>query len=333
MRTGEHFMLGFRGFELPDWLLAFEARFGLGGVLLFDRDMTRDGGPRNVASKDQVTALCAAVHALPSRPLVCVDQEGGLVRRLKPDHGFVDLPSAKALSALPELEARAALAASLGEMHDVGIDLDLAPVIDLDLNPANPNIGAVERSFSPDPLEVVRGARLWFEAARAVGLQLCLKHYPGLGSARTDSHAELTDVTDSLESREVDLFAQLASEVPGDAVLVSHAVHRGWDADWPASVSPAILRPLREARPDTLLVSDDLQMRGLPCPTAEAVTRALQAGIDFVCIGNNLDYEPEVCVAAAEAAAALVEHADTAERLAASRERIAQRKRAAAVGR
>ena len=323
-------MLGFRGFELPDWLLAFEDRFGLGGILLFDRDMSRDGGPRNVASKEQVAELCAQAHALPSRPLVCVDQEGGRVRRLKVEHGFAPLPSAAELSRLSDAEARAILATSLGEMRAVGVDLDLAPVVDIDLNPSNPNIGAIERSFSANVDEVRRCARLWFEAGREAGLLLCLKHYPGLGSARTDSHAELTDVTDTLEASETKLFEELAAEVPGEAVLVSHAKHRGWDPEWPSSVSPRVVRPLREARPEALLVSDDLQMRGLPCDTREATMRSLSAGIDLVCIGNNLGHEPELCVEAALEVERLAEDERAGPALRVGRDRIALRKQAAA---
>jgi hypothetical protein len=82
-RPGEQFLLGFRGLALPDWLRAFEAEHGLGGVILFDRDVQL-GGLRNVESPAQLRALCVEVHALPSRPLVFVDQEGGRVLRLKP---------------------------------------------------------------------------------------------------------------------------------------------------------------------------------------------------------------------------------------------------------
>ena len=86
-RVGEHFMLGFHGFAVPDWVREFEREFGLGGLILFDRDVAR-GGPRNIEGPEQVRALCAEIHALDSRPLVFIDQEGGKVRRLKPAAGF-----------------------------------------------------------------------------------------------------------------------------------------------------------------------------------------------------------------------------------------------------
>ena len=106
MRVGELFMLGFRGTHLPDWLLEFEAEYGLGGVILFDYDVPTRTRGRNIESPEQVAALCAEVHALPSRPLVFIDQEGGRVRRLATELGFAPLPSARTFASLPLAERR-----------------------------------------------------------------------------------------------------------------------------------------------------------------------------------------------------------------------------------
>ncbi len=329
VRAGEHFLLGFRGLAVPEWLRAFAAEHRLGGVILFDRDLQR-GGVRNVESPEQVRALCAEVHALPGRPLVFVDQEGGKVRRLKAAAGFAELPSARAFAALPEAEARALAAASCAEMKALGIDFDLAPVVDLDTNPDNPNIGKIERAFSGDAAEVRRCARLFGEAARAAGLGLCVKHYPGLGGARTDSHLALTDLSGLVSREQEELFYELAGELPGGAALISHGFVREWDAACPASISPAAVARFRAARPDTLLITDDVQMRGLQgaAGTIDAALRALAAGVDLVCIGNNLLAQAEECIEAACAARERAQgDAGFAAQLAASRERIAARKR------
>jgi len=331
-RAGEHFMLGFRGLALPEWLRAFEREHGLGGVILFDRDVQL-GGVRNVESPAQVRALCAEVHALPSRPLVFVDQEGGKVRRLKPAAGFAELPSARAFAALPDAEARRIAAASCAEMKALGIDYDLAPVVDLDSNPENPNIGKIERAFSADAAEVRRCAQIFGAAARAAGLGLCVKHFPGLGGARTDSHLALTDLSGLIAPEQERLFTELAGELPGRAALFSHGFVREWDARRPASISPAAVARFRAAQPDALLMTDDLQMQGLQgaAGTVDAVVQALAAGIDLVCIGNNLLAQADECV---EAACAVreraVRDARFASQLATSRERIAARKRFAA---
>jgi beta-N-acetylhexosaminidase len=309
LRIGELFLLGFRGTRLPAWLIDFERAFGLGGVLLFDRDVQTGAALRNVESPAQLRALCDEVHALPSRPLVCIDQEGGRVRRLKPERGFAELPSARAFARLDAAEARRLAEASFAEMKSLGIDFDLAPVVDLDVNPANPNIGALERSFSADPAVVRRCVLTLDAAARRVGLGLCLKHYPGLGGAWTDSHAELTDISACVSDAEVALFVELAAQVAGSAILLSHGMAKQWDPAWPVSISAAAIGALRRALPDALLITDDLQMQGLRafCSTLEAARRALAAGVDLVCIGNNLLAEEGECVQAAASLAALAE--------------------------
>lgn len=327
-RVGEHFMLGFRGLSLPDWLREFAREFGLGGVILFDRDLEL-GGIRNVESPAQVRALCGEVHALPGRPLVFVDQEGGRVRRLKAAAGFAELPSARAFAALPEDEARGLAAASCAEMKSLGIDFDLAPVVDLDTNPDNPNIGKIERSYSPDAREVARCSRIFGDAARAVGLGLCVKHFPGLGGARTDSHLALTDLTGLVTADQEDLFYTLVAELPGAAALFSHGFVGEWDANFPVSISPTAVARFRAQRPDALLITDDLQMQGLQgaSTTDAAVACALEAGLDLLCIGNNLLAQSGECL---EIAGRLRERAlgdvSLAARLARSRARIAERK-------
>jgi beta-N-acetylhexosaminidase len=329
-RVGELFLLGFRGLTVPAWLAGFERAFGLGGAILFDVDVASRTPGRNVRSPDQLKALCAELHALPSRPLVFVDQEGGRVRRLKPACGFVDLPAARDFARLPEAARRELATRACAEMAALGIDVDLAPVVDLASNPANPNIAALGRSFSDDPGEVRRNVAIWCEAARGVGLGLCLKHFPGLGGATTDSHLELTDVTGTFGPEQLALFFDLWREVPGGAVLLSHGLVRDWDPAWPVSVSQGGVGALRRRAPDALLVTDDLQMQGLQrrCGTVEACLRAVRAGVDLLCICNNLLAQEAECV---EAARRLEEEAARdaalAERIAAAQERVAARKR------
>jgi beta-N-acetylhexosaminidase len=327
LRAGELFMLGFRGTRVPEWLRRFEAAHGLGGVILFDYDVPTRTRGRNVESPAQVAALCAELHALPSQPLVFVDQEGGQVRRLKSELGFAPLPSARAFARLPAEERRALARASFCEMRSLGIDFALAPVIDADTNPDNPNIGAIERSFSVDLAVIRENAELLADVARECGLQLCLKHYPGLGGAVVDSHAELTELDGRFDAEQEALFGELAPSLPGRAVLLSHGLVRSWDADWPVSISAVAIQRLRRSAPELLLVSDDLQMEGLRrCSSLEqACVRGARAGLDLLCIGNNLRYEED----AAETAAAAIERELDAAALAGAIARVAERKRVA----
>ena len=301
MRVGELFILGFFGKTLPVWLQQFAARYGLGGAVLFDYSCRTQQYDNNIESPAQVQRLCAEIAALPSGPMVFIDQEGGLVRRLKESRGFAPLPSAKEFNQLAPDRKRAILTASFAEMRRLGIHYDFAPVIDVDYNPENPNIGRIKRSFSADVAEVEANALLASEVARALRIGLCLKHFPGIGGAVVDSHQEFMDISDALRDEQEELFYSLAPKMFGDAVLVSHAIVRQWGSDNPMTLSAAGLGRLRSRLPDTLLVTDDMQMQGLQkaMGTREASLRSLKAGMDMVCIGNNLfDQEQEMATIA-----------------------------------
>jgi beta-N-acetylhexosaminidase len=301
MTIGELFILGFFGKTVPSWLKEFAGRYGLGGVILFDYSCQTREYDNNIDSPEQLRALCAEIAALPSAPMVFIDQEGGLVRRLKDSRGFASLPSAKEFNHLAPDQKRAVLTASFAEMRRLGIHYDFAPVIDVDYNPDNPNIGRIKRSYSADIAEVKANALLASEVARAQRIGLCLKHFPGIGGAVVDSHQEFMDISDALRPEQEELFYSLAPKMFGDAVLVSHAIVRQWDSDNPMTLSAAGLGRLRSRLPDTLLVTDDMQMQGLQkaMGTREASLRSLKAGMDMVCIGNNLfDQEQEMATIA-----------------------------------
>jgi beta-N-acetylhexosaminidase len=290
MQVGELFILGFFGKTVPDWLKQFAARFGLGGVILFDYSVRTRQYDNNIESPGQLRALCAEIARLPSSPLLFIDQEGGLVRRLKDTRGFAPLPSAKDFNLLPPKEKRAILAASLHELRSLGIRYNFAPAIDVDYNPDNPNIGRIKRSYSADIGEVEANALLMSEVAREARIGLCLKHFPGIGGADVDSHRDFMDISDALYPEQEALFHALAPRMFGDAVLVSHAIVRQWDPDNPATLSPAAIGRLRAHLPETLLITDDMQMQGLQkaLGTRAASLQSLRAGIDMLCIGNNL---------------------------------------------
>ena len=301
MPVGELFILGFFGKTVPGWLKEFAARYGLGGVILFDYSCRTQQYDNNIESPEQVQRLCGEIAALPSRPMVFIDQEGGLVRRLKESLGFAPLPSAKEFNHLAPDQKRAILTASFAEMRRLGIHYDFAPVVDVDYNPDNPNIGRIKRSFSADIAEVEANALLASEVARAQRIGLCLKHFPGIGGAVVDSHQEFMDISDALRDEQEELFYSLAPKMFGDAVLVSHAIVRQWDPDRPMTLSTAGLGRFRQRLPDTLLVTDDMQMQGLQkaLGTREASLQSLKAGMDMLCIGNNLfDQEQEMAAIA-----------------------------------
>ena len=329
MPIGELFILGFFGKTVPVWLKQFAARYGLGGVILFDYSCRTQQYDNNIESPEQVQRLCAEISALPSAPMVFIDQEGGLVRRLKESRGFAPLPSAKEFNHLAQDEKRAILTASFAELRRLGIYYDFAPVIDVDYNPENPNIGKIKRSYSADIAEVEANALLTGEVARARRIGLCLKHFPGIGGALVDSHQEFMDISDALRDEQEELFYSLAPKMFGDAVLVSHAIVRQWDRDHPMTLSAAGLGRLRKRLPDTLLITDDMQMQGLQkaLGTREAILQSLKAGIDMLCIGNNLfDQEQEMAAIAEYVERSLCEKTLSGSAIEKSVARVAKRK-------
>jgi beta-N-acetylhexosaminidase len=137
--------------------------------------------------------------------------------------------------------------------------------------------------------------------ARAQRVGLCLKHFPGIGGAAVDSHQEFMDISDGFVPEQEELFYSLAPKMFGDAVLVSHAIVRQWDKDRPMTLSAPGLGRLRQRLPETLLITDDMQMQGLQkaLGTREASLQSLKAGMDMLCIGNNLfDQEHEMAAIA-----------------------------------
>lgn len=329
MQIGELFILGFFGKTIPAWLQEFAGRYGLGGVILFDYSCQTQQYDNNIESPEQVRRLCAEIARLPSNPMVFIDQEGGLVRRLKEGRGFAPLPSAKEFNHLAEDQKRKILTASFAEMRQLGIHYDFAPVIDVDYNSDNPNIGKVKRSYSADIAEVEANALLAGEVAREQRIGLCLKHFPGIGGALVDSHREFMDISDALTPEQEELFYALAPKMFGDAVLVSHAIVRQWDHDHPMTLSAAGLGRLRKRLPETLLITDDMQMQGLQkaLGTREASLQSLRAGIDMLCIGNNLfDQEHEMAGTAEYIRQALRDGTLTEAAIGRSIERVRRRK-------
>ena len=293
-------LVGFRGSTADEAsaTVADIRDLGLGGVVLFDFD-TPTGRPlRNVVSPAQLTELVGALReAAGERPLiVAVDEEGGQVARLDPDHGFPATLSAAELGARNDPALTQARATEIATtLRGVGIDLNLAPVVDLNLNPANPIIGALERSFGVDPDLVVEQAEAFVAAHREVGVRTALKHFPGHGSATADTHLGVVDVTSVWQAVELEPFRRLVTGGLTDAVLTAHVFNANLDPEHPATLSrPIVTGLLREQLGwDGVVISDDMQMGAIRAQYGypEAIALAIEAGIDLLTIANQQVYE------------------------------------------
>ena len=298
MMIGSMLMLGFRGADLPpgDPFLAQVRAGHVGHVILFDRDVTT-GGERNITSPRQLRQLTASLRAASPGPLlIAVDQEGGRVRRLKPQKGFADLPSAQSMGAGQPDKTRA-IARQLGrELAGLGISVNLAPVADVNSNPANPAIGALERSFSPNPALVAAHALAFGQGLAQQGVIPCLKHFPGQGGAQKDSHLGLTDITRCWNAKsDLAPYAQAFAKGWPGMVMLGHLFHTGLDGNYPATLSHAVVADLLRGRMGWrgVIISDDMQMKAIAdhYGLEQAVLLAVNAGVDILLFGNNLYWD------------------------------------------
>jgi beta-N-acetylhexosaminidase len=299
-RIARLLVVGFRGLRVApdDWIAQAIAVDGLGGVILFDKD--RVEARRNIRTKQQLTNLVNDVRTLaPARELiVAIDQEGGLVTRLSPTYGFPAVASEAAIGAKSEAEVRAWADGLAATLADVGVNLNLAPVVDLNSNPKNPAIGALGRAFSADPAVVARDAAIDIQAHRMAGVRTTLKHFPGLGSATSNTDFGVADVTATWTQQELDPYRTLLGQGLVDVIMAGHVVNGQIDPAAPASLSRGTVTDLlrNELGWDGLVITDDLQAGAITKAfgAEDAVALALDAGNDLLLFANQQVYDPDV---------------------------------------
>lgn len=296
-------VIGFRGLTADEArpMLRQVSDLGLGGVVLFSVDQPT-GGPRNVESPEQLAALVGALQSAARLAplLVAIDQEGGRVARLGPNHGFPPPPrSAAELGRLDDLAITRAEARAAAEvLAAAGISLNLAPVVDLAVDPDNPIIAAVDRSFGLDPVLVAAQAGAFIDGHHEIGLRCTVRHFPGHGSSSGDTHLGVVDVTATWTDAELEPFASLVGDGRADAVLTAHVFNARLDPNHPATLSRATITGiLREQLGwDGAVLSDDMQMGAIRDAYGyeESVALAIEAGIDLLVVANQRVYEPDV---------------------------------------
>ncbi len=286
-KIGQLFMVGFMGTSVTADLAAFLKEYQPGGVILFSR---------NLESIEQIVDLTNDLqrHSPRSPLLISIDQEGGRVSRLP--KGFTIFPPCEVLGRCNSTElAYAAAATTAKELRAVGINMNMAPVLDVNSNPNNPVIG--DRAFGTSP-ELVSELAL----ATAAGLQdhkvvACGKHFPGHGDTNADSHKELPVVDasrDRLEAVEFPPFRRAASAGVA-TMMTAHVLYRALDEQLPATLSPVIITKLlrQELTYDGVVLTDDLEMHAIVdhYGTGEAAVRAFHAGCDVLLICKDCDRE------------------------------------------
>jgi beta-N-acetylhexosaminidase len=306
-KIGQMLLVGFRGTSAETASRALDDIRGrsLGGVVLFSTDQPTGDPVRNIVSPSQLATLTAALQAAAGESeaavplIVAVDEEGGQVARLDPAHGFPDTESAAELGDRNDADhTRAAGRRIATTLRDAGVNLNLAPVVDLDVNPDNPIIGALDRSFGADPELVVRQARAFVRGHQQVGVLTALKHFPGHGSSTGDSHLGVVDVSDTWSAVELQPYRQLIPDGLADSILTAHVFNAQLDPEHPATLSSATINGLLrgELGYDGVVISDDMQMGAIrqAYGDPDAVRLALLAGVDMLTIANQQVFEAQI---------------------------------------
>lgn len=278
-RLGELFIMGFNGTELADDTSAFISQARIGGIILFTP---------NYENPAQVTTLINQVQECRGGDLplwITVDHEGGKVQRFKT--GFTRLPEADTIAKKDSPKLLFELSEMVAaELKAVGINVNFAPVADINSNPMNPVIG--NRAYGNDEDTVSKMVSAFVRGHLHQGVQPCVKHFPGHGDTTVDSHFALPKVTDSLDSLREREFKPFVKAFKSGCrwVMTAHLMNSNLDPDFPATLSKKTLTALLrdEMRYTGLIISDDLEMKAIAdhYGPEEAPRLAIEAGCDLL---------------------------------------------------
>lgn len=287
--------------KLKDWLAHDD---GIGALILFDYDLKRQVFDKNIKDLKQLKKLNQDIKTFyqakhPNAPQVwlSIDVEGGKVDRLSKLESYSKLISPKKIASLSQEERNQYWSNHALLLQELNIDLNFAPVVDLDLSPHEGIFGPLERCFSDDPIIVAKMASDYIQILNQHHILACLKHFPGHGSARGDSHLDFVEVSDTFNFEELKPY-QLIQGQPNllYSVMTAHVINRQLDSTGiPATLSKNILSDLlrTEFGFQGIIISDDLQMKAISkyYSRKEALMKTFQSGSDMVIFGNQLGWD------------------------------------------
>lgn len=306
-KIGQMLIMGFEGktvtqnVNIQNWI----AEQNIGGVILFDYNFRTDSYDKNIESPQQLEQLSRELQEMTHRAnkkhqrmdlplLISVDYEGGAVNRLHPRYGFSFIPSAQKIGQSSYDDAKFYAYLMANTLRKAGINVDFAPVSDVNVNPENPIIGKLKRSFSADSAAVGQFNALYSTAFQTNKIECAYKHFPGHGSSSTDSHLGFVDITETWSAGELIPYnMEFANPNHCGMVMVAHVVNRRLDpTGLPASLSYSIISGLlrHDLGFDGVVVTDDMQMRAIvdSYGLSQALTLAINAGVDQFIFGNQL---------------------------------------------
>ncbi len=296
-KIGQMLMVGFHGItaDKNSQICKDIRKYNIGAVILFDYNPVNKSKPKNIKNRNQLEKLTAQLQACSSsngKLLIAVDQEGGRVQRLKHKYGFYgNFPKASEVAKMTKDQIKNTYTEMSKELKSVGINYDLAPVVDLDINDQNHVIHGLGRSYGSNPEKVAEYAKIFIKAMHENHVLTSIKHFPGHGSSEGDTHKGFVDVTNLWKEKELEPYRLLKDDA--DTVMVAHVFNKKIDDSRPASLSYATIT--RKLRGDLgykgVVITDDLQMGAISkkYKLRETLKLAINAGNDILLIGNQLD--------------------------------------------
>jgi beta-N-acetylhexosaminidase len=261
-----------------------------GSIILFEKNVPKTA----TAFAPLKKVLWTYQKAAPIPLLICIDQEGGRVNRLKDKYGFPRSITASAMGKSTNIDSVRFYAESIASnLAGLGFNVNFAPCVDVGVNPTNPVIVKAGRSFSANADSVTLLAREYIKQHRKYGVLTVLKHFPGHGSSTADSHLGIADVTNTWTDLELNPYKSLLSEGYVDAIMSAHIVNRKLDEkSLPGTLSKRVLDSLlrKKMAYDGVVFSDDMQMHAITkyFGLEESVRLAINGGIDILCFSNNI---------------------------------------------
>jgi len=268
-------------------------RYNIGGVILFDRFYEDKKKIKNIQNPKQLQLLTSNLKNFTHNKLIIsIDQEGGKVQRLKKSYGFPSTLSAKEISQRSKLEAKEHYQNMATMLSLNGINTNFAPVVDLSINEENFVINGLERSYGSNPQNVTQYASIFMQALQSKKIVSVLKHFPGHGSSKDDSHKGFVDISDTWNKIELEPYKKLIKQNQVDMIMTAHVFNKNLDKTYPATLSYKVnTQLLREKlNYNGIIVSDDLQMKAITqhYTLKNTVTLVINAGVDILLFGNQL---------------------------------------------
>ena len=289
IKIGQMILVGFPKDNVDPEVLREIRQGKVGSIIIFEK---------NIPAKNSFVALKKITwtyqHAAPIPLFICIDQEGGRVNRLKDKYGFPRSITAAAMAKSPTLDSvRFYSEATASTLAGLGINVNFAPVIDLASNPDNPIIAKFGRAFSANEDSVALMAKEVIKQHRKYGVVTSLKHFPGHGSSKADTHLGIADVTNTWEERELKPYQLLIDSGYTDAIMTSHIVNKKLDKNGnPGTLSADVLTGILRKRLhfNGVIFTDDMQMHAITKHYGfeQAIKLAILGGVDIMTFSNNI---------------------------------------------